>query len=120
VFGPVFAFVVTGATWLAVELLNLLPTESLFGMVFLWNPLFGLALGFVGGGIGYALSLTAWGQWVVFARVWLPLTGRLPVAVTAFLDDAYRRGVLRRAGAVYQFRHARLQDHLTNTFTAGR
>jgi hypothetical protein len=29
-----------------------------------------------------------------------------------FLDDAYRRGVLRQGGAAYQFRHARLQDHL--------
>lgn len=64
-------------------------------------------------GLGYWLSLTAWGQWVIFARLWLPLTGRLPWAVAHFLDDAYRRGVLRRSGAVYQFRHARLQDHLT-------
>jgi transcriptional regulator with XRE-family HTH domain len=123
VFGPVFALIVTGTTWFAVALLNLLPTAAWFGMTFMWNPLFGLALGFVGGiggGLGYALSLTAWGQWVVFARVWLPLTGRLPFAVTAFLDDAYRRGVLRRAGAVYQFRHARLQDHLAATYTAAR
>jgi uncharacterized membrane protein YfcA len=29
-----------------------------------------------------------------------------------FLDDARRRGVLRAVGPVYQFRHARLQDHL--------
>jgi hypothetical protein len=48
------------------------------------------------------------------ARIWLPLTGRMPWAMTAFLDDAYQRGVLRQAGAVYQFRHARLQDHLIN------
>jgi transcriptional regulator with XRE-family HTH domain len=93
-----------------------------------WGPVFGLGVGLVGGlvdglafglvigigvGIGHGLSLTAWGQWVVFSRIWLPLTGRLPWAVTAFLDDACRRGVLRQAGAVYQFRHARLQDHLT-------
>jgi hypothetical protein len=39
------------------------------------------------------------------------LTGRLPWRLPEFLDDAYRRGVLRRAGAVYQFRHARLQEH---------
>lgn len=64
-------------------------------------------------GLGYWLSLTAWGHWVIFARLWLPLTGRLPWAVAHFLDDACRRGVLRRSGAVYQFRHARLQDHLT-------
>ncbi|HKS47452.1 MAG TPA: caspase family protein [Amycolatopsis sp.] len=83
----------------------------------------GLVIGLVGGlggGLGYGLSLTAWGQWVVLARIWLPLTGRMPWTVIAFLDDAYRRGVLRQAGAVYQFRHARLQDHLTRAFPARR
>jgi transcriptional regulator with XRE-family HTH domain len=70
-------------------------------------------------GLGYWLSLTAWGQWVIFARLWLPLTGRLPWGVARFLDDACHRGVLRRTGAVYQFRHARLQDHLTRP-AAGR
>ena len=69
----------------------------------------------LGGGLAYLLSLTAWGQWVLFCRVLLPLRGRLPWALVAFLDDAYRRGVLRQAGAVYQFRHARLQDRLTVT-----
>jgi transcriptional regulator with XRE-family HTH domain len=74
------------------------------------------AVGGLGGGLSYAFAFTAWGQWVVLARVWLPLTGRLPWATVAFLDDAYRRGVLRQAGAVYQFRHARLQDHLSRSF----
>lgn len=69
------------------------------------GPMVGLAVG---------VSLTAWGQWVIFARFWLPLTGRLPLAVGAFLDDACRRGVLRQVGAVYQFRHARLQAHLAD------
>jgi hypothetical protein len=32
----------------------------------------------------------------------------------AFLDDAYRRGVLRQTGSAYQFRHARLQEHLAS------
>ena len=50
---------------------------------------------------------------MVFARAWLPVNGRVPWALPEFLEDAYRRGVLRRSGAVYQFRHARLQDHLT-------
>jgi hypothetical protein len=68
--------------------------------------------GAFGAGIGYGLCLTAWGQWVAIARIWLPLTGRLPWRLVAFLDDACQRGALRRAGAVYQFRHARLQDHL--------
>lgn len=54
-------------------------------------------------------------QWVVLARIWLPLTGRLPWAVMTFLDDAYERDILRQTGAVYQFRHALLQDHLVNS-----
>jgi transcriptional regulator with XRE-family HTH domain len=69
------------------------------------GPVIGLMIG---------ISLTAWGHWLVFARVWLPLTGRLPWSVAAFLEDACRRGVLRQVGAVYQFRHARLQAHLTD------
>jgi hypothetical protein len=83
----------------------------------------GLVLGLEGafvGGLGYGLSLTAWGQWVALARIWLPLTRRLPWRLIAFLDDACQRGVLRQAGAVYQFRHARLQGHLTGTNQTGR
>jgi transcriptional regulator with XRE-family HTH domain/GTPase SAR1 family protein/MFS family permease len=105
---PVFALVVVTATEVVLSGLRAV------GFVVVWTPTSALALGLVGGigsGLAYVLSLTAWGQWVVFARVWLPLTGRLPWRLPAFLDDAYRRGVLRRAGAVYQFRHARLQDH---------
>lgn len=80
---------------------------------------FGLEAAF-GGGLGYGLSFTAWGQWVALSRMWLPLTGRLPWAVIAFLDDAHRRGVLRRSGAFYQFRHARLQEHLSHAYRKHR
>ncbi|TQF02954.1 helix-turn-helix domain-containing protein [Kitasatospora acidiphila] len=66
------------------------------------------------GTLSYVLAFTAWGQWVLFTRIALPLTGRLPWATMAFLDDAYHRGVLRQVGAVYQFRHARLQSHLSS------
>jgi transcriptional regulator with XRE-family HTH domain len=74
---------------------------------------YGLVLGF-GVGLGVTLGLTAWGQWLALSRIWLPLHRRLPWALIAFLDDACRRGVLRQVGAVYQFRHARLQAHLTD------
>ncbi|GAA1234739.1 hypothetical protein GCM10009665_26150 [Kitasatospora nipponensis] len=70
------------------------------------------AVGGVGGAVAYVFAFTAWGQWLVLVRFWLPLTGRLPWNTTAFLDDAYHRGALRRCGAVYQFRHVRLQHHL--------
>lgn len=79
-----------------------------------WLP-DGYRIGLLSGLVGaaaYTLTFTAWGQWLLLTRVYLPLTGRMPWPVLAFLDDAYQRGVLRRAGAVYQFRHARLQEHL--------
>lgn len=79
------------------------------------SVLFGAACG-LGGAASYVLTFTAWGQWLVLARIWLPLAGRLPWDPAAFLDDAYRRGVLRQTGAVYQFRHARLQHHLGRVF----
>ncbi|WP_371493947.1 NACHT domain-containing protein [Kitasatospora sp. NBC_00374] len=87
------------------------------------GPVLGIVFGIMGALVtatGSVFSLSAWGQWVVFARIWLPLTGRLPWALTAFLDDAYQRGVLRQAGAVHQFRHARLQHHLARRYAAPR
>ncbi|HEY3711568.1 MAG TPA: BTAD domain-containing putative transcriptional regulator [Amycolatopsis sp.] len=65
-----------------------------------------------GGGIGLAVLVTrAWGNYFV-NHLWLAATGRLPWRLMHFLDDAHRRGVLRQAGGVYQFRHARLQERL--------
>jgi len=64
------------------------------------------------------LFLSAWGGWLLFARLWLPLSGRLPWRPKLFLDDAHDRGVLRQSGAVYQFRHVRLRDHLVDQHRA--
>lgn len=107
---PLLTIVITlsGVLWVAL-------LQGLVGPLYwpLWAT--GLSVGLAGGLIGafsYAVAFTAWGQWLLLARIWLPLAGRLPWTPIAFLEDAYRRGVLRRAGAVYQFRHARLQDHL--------
>jgi transcriptional regulator with XRE-family HTH domain len=69
----------------------------------------GVVLG-LAGGLGFVLIV--WGQWVVLARMWLPLTGRLPWALIEFLEDASHRGVLCRTGTVYRFRHASLQNRL--------
>ncbi|WP_030871020.1 helix-turn-helix domain-containing protein [Streptomyces sp. NRRL S-37] len=74
------------------------------------------AVGGLGGSAAYAMAFTAWGQWLTVTRFWLPLTRKLPWDTAAFLDDAYRRGVLRQAGAVYQFRHVRLQQHLARSY----
>lgn len=90
---------------------------TMFGL--LSNSAFaGFGAGLVAGsmvalGIG---TMTAWGRWVVLARIWLRLAGRLPRDLNAFLQDAHERGVLRRHGAVYQFRHARLKEHLALNF----
>jgi hypothetical protein len=85
------------------------------------GPVRGLALG-IGSGltdtIGTTLGFSAWGQWLVFTRAGLSLTGQLPPATADFLADAHRRGVLRQAGAVYQFRHALLQHHLADQATS--
>lgn len=58
------------------------------------------------------IGASAWGQYLM-ATIWLSLRGRLPWRLMAFLDDAHEHDVLRRPGAVYQFRHARLQERLT-------
>ncbi|RFS84889.1 NACHT domain-containing protein [Actinomadura spongiicola] len=57
------------------------------------------------------LISTAWGRYLL-ARCEFVLRGRLPVRLGAFIKDAGERGVLRRPGSVYQFRHARVQDVL--------
>jgi hypothetical protein len=47
------------------------------------------------------------------ARIWLALTRRMPWRALSFLNDACQTGVLRQVGAVYQFRHVRLQEQLS-------
>ncbi|MFD7127352.1 MULTISPECIES: helix-turn-helix transcriptional regulator [Streptomyces] len=106
---------------LGIVLCGYVVTNLLQGLVgpLLW-PLQGAlligAVGGLGGSTSYVFAFTAWGQWLTLSRVWLPLTGRLPWDTVAFLEDAYRRGVLRQAGAVYQFRHIRLQRHLAHSY----
>lgn len=41
---------------------------------------------------------------------------RIPPHLLTFLDDAHRLGILREAGPVYQFRHAKLHDHLARIY----
>ncbi|MCK7625875.1 helix-turn-helix domain-containing protein [Streptomyces sp. RS10V-4] len=117
VWAPVFGLFVGLASMAVIR-----PVSMLLGPV-VWNLTAALKLGLIsglGGALGYTFSLTSWGQWAVFSRIWLPLTGRLPWSVVAFLEDAYQRGVLRQAGAVYQFRHARLQHHLARAYRSPR
>lgn len=113
--------VLVPALTLAIALGGRLVVDLLQGLLgpMNWNLSDGFFIGAVGGfggAFSYALSFTAWGQWAVLSRIWLPLTGKLPWNTVAFLDDAYHRGVLRQTGAVYQFRHIRLQHHLGHSF----
>ncbi|MGI5373551.1 NACHT domain-containing protein [Streptomyces sp. CA-251387] len=61
-----------------------------------------------------AFALSAWGH-LLTTRLWLCTAGRLPWRLMTFLAEAHERGVLRQAGAVHQFRHARLQERLAST-----
>ncbi|MGW6929697.1 BTAD domain-containing putative transcriptional regulator [Lentzea sp. NPDC054927] len=87
------------------------------GQVFLPDP--GTAQAWAGGclfGLSVGLSVClarAWGAFVL-TRWWLAAHGRIPWDLLAFLEDAHRRGVVRQVGAVYQFRHVRLQERLTD------
>jgi hypothetical protein len=77
-------------------------------------------------GVGYGLAdrlmgiaTSVWGRYII-TRTWAALWGHVPWRFMLFLDDAHRRGLLRRAGAVHQFRHARLQQHLAGSGAGGR
>ena len=68
---------------------------------------FTLPIGFL-----FALARSVCMKFLV-TRIRLAVTGRVPWRLMSFLADAHeRRGVLRQAGAVYQFRHIDLQRHL--------
>jgi hypothetical protein len=73
---------------------------------------YGFVLGLVGG-TGFGIAGCEWGLFSA-GRVLLALRGQAPWRLMAFLDEAHRRGVLRQAGGVYQFRHALLRDHLAD------
>jgi hypothetical protein len=84
-------------------------------LMFVTNRAFALVVG-LAFGLSAALFHSAWAYWAVVGRPLLPLTGRVPWPVLTFLRDCHRRGVLRQAGPTYQFRHARLQEHLASWY----
>jgi hypothetical protein len=78
-----------------------------------WQQTFiGAACGGVLGAAGFGVTMmapSAWGRFVN-VRMWFASRRVLPLRLMAFLRDAYERGVLRRTGPYYQFRHELLQD----------
>ncbi|MFH9005519.1 NACHT domain-containing protein [Streptomyces afghaniensis] len=83
------------------------------------SPELGLAAGLAFGTfVGAGGSL--WWRFVT-ARFLLAGRGRIPWRLMGFLADAHAsRGVLRRVGTVYQFRHLGLQHHLAQRYAAAR
>ncbi|TYB49125.1 NACHT domain-containing protein [Actinomadura chibensis] len=69
----------------------------------------------LGSGVAFGLAMSAfacaWPSYTL-SRLWYALRGRLPWRLMGFLEEAHARGVLRRIGSIYQFRHARLQGRL--------
>jgi hypothetical protein len=81
--------------------------------------LYGLALGTLIGiiaavGLALAVFITV-SSWGVFnlTRLWLAVFRKMPLDIMSFLQEAYDRGVLRRVGGAYQFRHYALQKQLS-------
>ena len=65
--------------------------------------------------IGRRLALRATPLFAITALT-LETWTKTPLRLTRFLDDAHQLGILRQVGAVYQFRHAQLHDHLAATY----
>jgi hypothetical protein len=110
VFGLVGGLVFVLVPGLLIGLANGLSRGPLHGLSF------GLAWGLV---VGLAFWLEVSLAWrTTLAWLQLQLFRRVPaVALMPFLEDAHARGVLRTVGAVYQFRHATLQDQLAGRTT---
>lgn len=79
------------------------------------SVVFGTALTALPGWFAASLLLTLLSSHSVaylVAVTWFSATGQLPRSPMRFLDDAWRRGVLRRNGWRYEFRHKVLLDAL--------
>ena len=68
----------------------------------------------IGAAAGLVSTLTSASAEFQIARVWLFLTRRLPWRIFTFLELSYDRGVLRKVGGAYEFRHALLRDRLAS------
>ncbi|MFG1992591.1 hypothetical protein ACGFJ7_21690 [Actinoplanes sp. NPDC048988] len=74
-----------------------------------WSAIAAVALA------GAFVGVTGTGTYRLFlSRLWLAGRGHAPFRLLRFLDDAYRRGVLRQAGGAYQFRNLTLQQYLAD------
>ena len=86
--------------------------ETLKSAEFLSGLVSGLPAGLIFGLVVRPVTANTCSPAFAIASLWLGVQRRLPFHSIGFLDDAYRLGLLRIVGPVYQFRHAALQDHL--------
>ncbi|MEU2612006.1 hypothetical protein ABZ570_10545 [Micromonospora sp. NPDC007271] len=88
-----------------------------FGVPFgvAYGASFGLAIGLTVAAASRQASIM-----YLIAKTHLFATGRMPWRLMAFMEDSHRLGLLRQVGAVYQFRHADLQDRLARTYEQPR
>ncbi len=113
--GFTFGLAVGIGVALAFALLDLVASSvALPVLMIVWIGVgSGLAVGLVYG----VTSSVTWPTTIAWLQ--LQRSRRVPaVGLMPFLDDARTRGVLRTVGAVYQFRHATLQDHLAGQATS--
>ncbi|MFC4054382.1 NACHT domain-containing protein [Actinomadura syzygii] len=105
------AFFISGLTTLLtflVALAGLGSETSAAGVAWRLTSALGSGLVF---GLAMSAFACAWPSYTL-SRLWYALRGRLPWRLMGFLEEAHARGVLRRIGSIYQFRHARLQGRL--------
>jgi len=110
IYGLTMGALTLGAHWAPGGIVGLAmspPVTVLFGV------LYGLAVAVI------IVAPRAWGTYTL-TRIWLALRGDLPWRLMAFLEHACDRSILRQSGGVYQFRHARLQDHLAHNYQVHR
>ncbi len=106
-FGLAFALAIGLITGLMTGLMTGLAAGSVIMFAFM------LAIG-LAAGPAFVLAMglaSAWGR-LGLARLWLAARRQQPLRLIAFLEDTHARGVLRQAGAVWEFRHASLQRYL--------
>ncbi|EOD63028.1 hypothetical protein H480_39130 [Amycolatopsis vancoresmycina DSM 44592] len=110
-----FIFVVWPGAGLVTGLVASLELGLGTGLVI--GPALGILLavsGTVTGAIGTNAFLS-----LNFSATELAATRNTPVRMMAFLEDARSRHILRTVGPAYQFRHAKLHDHLARSPAAG-
>jgi hypothetical protein len=115
--GFVFAVVFWLGSGILLDIAISLVVGRTAGLSGIWTELtkwlpFTFIPGLVIGVLAGVSSSVAWRLPLTEAQ--LTIKWRTPVRMMKFLDDAYKRNVMRAVGPSYQFRHARLQDRLAD------